>query len=101
MCSICNNISLAKMIYPDRGHQGGEEKKNSSLTCLSWKIYLPCRDFKPYRGEEKKNIQITKICKKRTEISPFIVIKIFKIISSLCLFLYLNSDTHNNSRRET
>ena len=27
MCSICNNISLAKMIYPDRGHQGGEGKK--------------------------------------------------------------------------
>ena len=31
MCSICNNITLAKMIYPDRGHQGGEEKKKKNL----------------------------------------------------------------------
>ena len=31
MCSICNNISLAKMIYPDRGHQGGGGGKKNRL----------------------------------------------------------------------
>ena len=36
MCSICNNISLAKMIYPDRGHQGGRENKKKKIYNLDY-----------------------------------------------------------------
>ena len=61
MCSICNNISLAKMIYPDRGHQGGEGKKMINFCKY---IHSTLDDSKSKGLQEKIELSRFRIIKK-------------------------------------